>query len=287
MTPRAPRPARPWRRRLLEKFRTIVEDSRKRPPTSTSTRSGTACEPPTGASRTRRPSSSANWPSSSVQVIFVLTQAPMRNEKLTSKVTQLTELIEARGLPIADGRVHPVMALADDELDLPAHGLDTLLDATFQVVPLAARDGVNAAQQIDMARKRRHARKAVVAAASLAGVTGATPIPFANAAALVPIQAAMMAKVAAGFGLWPAEGQHRLAGRGRDPLRPGDVRRQDGRHQPAEVRARRQRGGDDHPRGRGELADDGDRHGVDRGLRPARQARPGRGGEDPRRRSSR
>ena len=186
---------------VLEKFRTIVEDSRKRPSDEHIHAIWYCVRATDGRFEDAQAEFVRELAKLNVQVIFVLTQAPMRNEKLTSKVTQLTESIEARGLPIADGRVHPVMALADDEATCRPTASTRCSMPPFRSSRSRPATTLNAAQQIDMARKRRHARKAVVAAASLAGVTGATPIPFADAAALVPVQAAMMAKVAAGFGL--------------------------------------------------------------------------------------
>jgi len=60
----------------------------------------------------------------------------------------------------------------------------------------AAAEALTAAQKIDPARKAKAAEKAVNAATAAATGAGFTPIPFADAAVLVPIQIGMMAKIA-------------------------------------------------------------------------------------------
>ena len=61
---------------------------------------------------------------------------------------------------------------------------------------MEATDALVAAQKIDPARKAEAAEKAVKAATAAATAAGFTPIPFADAAILVPIQISLMAKIA-------------------------------------------------------------------------------------------
>lgn len=94
-----------------------------------------------------------------------------------------------------------VMAASDHFNQQVEHGLKDLLDATFLVVPQGVTAALAAAQKVDMARKRKEAHTVVQAASALALTVGAVPIPFADAALLVPIQLGMMAKVAAIYGV--------------------------------------------------------------------------------------
>jgi uncharacterized protein (DUF697 family) len=98
------------------------------------------------------------------------------------------------------------MAEEDQFSDHPAHGLRELLDATFSAAPDGVEAAITAAQQIDLDRKAKEARKLIKPAAAAAAATGATPIPFADAAILVPIQIGLMAKTAAIFGLGIRQG---------------------------------------------------------------------------------
>ena len=63
-------------------------------------------------------------------------------------------------------------------------------------MPESAQTALAAAQRIDRELKRREARSVITAATAAAATVGATPIPFTDAALLVPIQMGMMASIA-------------------------------------------------------------------------------------------
>jgi uncharacterized protein (DUF697 family)/predicted GTPase len=135
-------------------------------------------------------------------VMFVLTQVHRRDGEIHPEVLKLAASIEERGLPLApSNRVFFTMAVADEWGGWEAHGLHELLDATFRVAPDGVANALTAAQKIDLARKAARARVYVKGAAVSAAAAGATPIPFSDAALLVPIQTGMMAKIGAIFGL--------------------------------------------------------------------------------------
>lgn len=134
-------------------------------------------------------------------VLLVLTQVPKRGEQVRPDVLELAAAIEAQDLPVVGGRPFLTMALPEPFDGLPAHGLAEVLDATEAAAPESVRAAFVAAQQIDMERKRRSARAAIGTAAGLAGAAGATPVPFADAAMLVPIQVTMMARIAVVYGV--------------------------------------------------------------------------------------
>lgn len=137
-----------------------------------------------------------------VPVIVVLTQVGLRNGRLHPVALKLAESIEQRGLPISpDGRVFPVMAQADEFEGHETHGLEDLLDATFRVAPDGVHRALIAGQVIDMDRKEKASRRIVQGAAVAAASAGAVPIPFSDAAALIPIQVGMFAGVTVTYGL--------------------------------------------------------------------------------------
>lgn len=142
-------------------------------------------------------------------VIFVLTQVP-RNAQgaIHSEAIEFAQYIAGLGLPLAaGGRVFLTNAKADPFLATVIFGLQELLDATFDTIPEAATAALSAAQQLDWGRKRQAAKKIITASAASALATGATPIPFSDAAILVPLQIGMIARLTAAYGSRMASAQ--------------------------------------------------------------------------------
>ena len=145
--------------------------------------------------------------SEGLPIVFVLTQVHRRDGEIHPSAIELADSILARRLPLApDNRVFFTMALPDTWGGWEAFGLQELLDATFRVAPEGVANALTAAQKIDLARKAARARLYVKGAALSAAAAGATPIPFSDAALLVPIQTGLMAKIAAIFGLGVKKG---------------------------------------------------------------------------------
>ena len=96
-----------------------------------------------------------------------------------------------------------------EELDgghsLPPMGLRDLVDATQELLPEAFQRAFVAAQKVSLEKKEQQARNVVMVAAGAAIAAGAVPIPFADAALLIPIQIGMFAKVSAAFGFDPTK----------------------------------------------------------------------------------
>ena len=137
-----------------------------------------------------------------VPVLFVLTQVEMRDDAIRPETVKLADDVTRRGLSLSpENRVFFTMAKKDEFGGVGPHGLHELLDATFRVAPEGVRSALVAAQTIDLERKAARARQYIKPAVAAAAAAGATPIPFADAAILVPIQVGMMAKIGAVFGL--------------------------------------------------------------------------------------
>jgi uncharacterized protein (DUF697 family) len=135
-------------------------------------------------------------------VIMVLTQVPTRDGEPHPDAMELAVFIESLGLPLApDGRVVMTNAVADAFTHTPVFGLQVLLDDTYRVAPLAAQQALTAAQVVDLDRKKKAAAGVVRQSAAAAAVIGATPIPFADAALLIPTQVTMIARITASYGL--------------------------------------------------------------------------------------
>jgi uncharacterized protein (DUF697 family)/GTPase Era involved in 16S rRNA processing len=128
-------------------------------------------------------------------VLLVLTQVPKRKDDFHPDAVRLAQEISALDLPITGGVPFMTYAKSDEFAGFEAHGLQDVLDATFQVAPQGVQQALIAAQQIDFTRKRAEAKRSIEIASTAAAAAGATPIPFSDAALLVPIQLTMMASV--------------------------------------------------------------------------------------------
>jgi len=134
-------------------------------------------------------------------VILVLTQVPRSGDRVHPDAEALAARIADLGLPIADGLIHYTMALDDDFSGQTAYGLQEVLDATFRGAPDGVAHALTAAQSIDFQRKRDRAEAAIKLATGAATTAGASPIPFSDAAILVPLQLTMMASIAVTYGI--------------------------------------------------------------------------------------
>jgi len=132
-------------------------------------------------------------------VIIVLTQVPTRSLQAHPDAQQFAEYIASLELPVQ--AIVLTNALEDAFTDSEVFGLQTLLDQTYRMAPEAARQALTAAQVIDVGRKKKAAAGIVRQSAAAAAVIGATPIPFADAALLVPTQLSMIARITAAYGL--------------------------------------------------------------------------------------
>lgn len=131
-----------------------------------------------------------------VPVIIVLTQA--FSEK---KAQEMKKVIEAENLDVK--KVVPVLAQdyeVDDEYLKKAYGMDNLIEVMQEVMPDNLIDTLMHVQQVNLSKKQEKSQAAVVTAAASAAVAGASPIPFSDAAVLVPIEATMLASITVIFG---------------------------------------------------------------------------------------
>jgi uncharacterized protein (DUF697 family)/GTP-binding protein EngB required for normal cell division len=129
-----------------------------------------------------------------VPVIGVVTKA-RADQGFRAEVQRLLPL--ARNV-VSVRAMHEVL---DEGAELPPRGLPELVDVTMNVIPEAHQTAFVAAQRVSLALKQKRARKVVAGAAAAAAAVGATPIPFADAALLVPIQIGMLVGISSTFGL--------------------------------------------------------------------------------------
>ena len=132
-----------------------------------------------------------------VPVIVVLTQSYSKID-----ATSLMREIEKENLPIVN--IVPVLAEnydIDDEYTAKAYGLDRLSEIMNSVIPEAVQKTFVAVQKANLELKKGKAQAVVATSAVAAAATGAVPIPFSDAAVLVPEQIAMLGGITAVFGV--------------------------------------------------------------------------------------
>jgi len=139
-------------------------------------------------------------------VIIVMSQVPVLQRdglwEIHPEARAFAKYIESLNLPtFGNGQVFMTNAVPDSFSGTVVYGLQELLDATYEVVPLAAQSALTAAQSVDGARKKDAAAAVIKQATVVATGIGAIPIPVADAALLVPNQVAMIARITAIYGL--------------------------------------------------------------------------------------
>ena len=136
-------------------------------------------------------------------VIIVLTQVPTKDGQIHPDALEFADFIDGLGLGVA-GPAVITNALEDQFSSSPVYGLQALLNSTFAIVPLVAEKALTAAQIIDLGRKKKAVDAIIKQACTFAVGVGATPIPFADAALLIPNQITMIARITAAYGLPPS-----------------------------------------------------------------------------------
>ena len=131
-----------------------------------------------------------------IPVVIVLTQSFGKDFKILEKY------IQDLNLPVKG--VRSVLARdleISDEFVLPAFGLKELVDMTFDCLPEAAHAAFINAQKVNIERKLESANRAVFPFVTAAFAEGFNPLPFADAALLVPTQLGMLARLTVMFGI--------------------------------------------------------------------------------------
>lgn len=128
-------------------------------------------------------------------VIAVITKA-RRDDGFSAEVLRLLPPVK---------NVRRVRARAEEFDDpgysLPPMGLDDLVAATVEVLPEGIGDAIVAAARRSSELKRQRAERVIGAFAVKAAAAAATPVQFADALMLVPIQISMLAGISVVYGL--------------------------------------------------------------------------------------
>lgn len=132
-----------------------------------------------------------------VPIIVLLTQAIPKK-----KAAEMKNLVEKENLDIV--KVVPVLAQDmdfDEEYIARAYGLDQLIDIMAEVLPDGLQNTLQNVQKVSLESKKRAAQAVVATAVAGSFGEGFAPIPFSDAALLVPTQVGMIAGITVIFGL--------------------------------------------------------------------------------------
>lgn len=132
-----------------------------------------------------------------VPIIVVLTQSCPKE-----KAQKMKALVEKENLDIV--KVVPVLAQDmdfDEEYTAKAYGLDKLVDIMSESLPDELQDTLQNVQKVSLEAKKKYSQIAVASAVAAAFGEGFAPIPFSDAALLIPTQVSMIASITAIFGM--------------------------------------------------------------------------------------
>jgi small GTP-binding protein len=134
--------------------------------------------------------------SEKVPVILVLTQSySKQSEKFQKTLEEMNLNVKSIQRVLASD--YPI----DDDYSVRARGLKELVGKTYEVLPEAVKKSFVNAQRVDIEKKKTTAKNWVKSYIAGSFGAGFTPIPFADAAVLVPIQVTMLAHITAIFGI--------------------------------------------------------------------------------------
>lgn len=133
--------------------------------------------------------------SAKLPVVVVLTQSVFSTSK------ELEKIIDDLNLQISGIQRIIAEPYEDEDIFKDRFGLKELVEMTYQILPEGVRRSFNNAQKVHIEKKVDEARSWSIGYITSAFGVGFTPIPFADAAILAPIQVAMIAHITTIFGV--------------------------------------------------------------------------------------
>ena len=132
-----------------------------------------------------------------VPIIVVLTQSCPKK-----KAAEMKRLVERENMDIV--KVVPVLAQDmdfDEEYVARAYGLNRLIDVMSEALPSELQETLQNIQKVSLESKKKMAHAAIVTAVAAAFGEGFAPIPFSDAALLIPTQVSMIGAITVIFGM--------------------------------------------------------------------------------------
>lgn len=144
-----------------------------------------------------------NEVSCEVDVVLVITKSYRKkhSERLLKAIEQDYPGLRVKKKVIVLAQDECPEDCEDDETPKKAYGMDTLVEVTAQLLPESAQKAWCNAQKASMNLKVSQAQALVLTTATASFGEGYVPVPFSDAALLVPTQVGMLAGITAIFGI--------------------------------------------------------------------------------------
>ncbi|KIL44294.1 YcjF family protein [Jeotgalibacillus soli] len=137
-----------------------------------------------------------NQLSEKAPIFLVLTQSfGISAEEFKKSLENMN--LDVKGIQLVLAEPYKIHA----DYTIPPYGLKELVGRTYEVLPQSVKKAFNNAQKVDIDKKVKEAQSWSVGYIGTSFGAGFTPIPFADAAVLVPIQVGMLAHITAIFGV--------------------------------------------------------------------------------------
>jgi len=148
-----------------------------------------------------------NEVASEVDVILVVTKSYKRkhSERLIKAIERDYPGLKVKNKVIVLARNEDPDDCDDGDTPKKAFGLDTLVEVTAQIIPESAQKAWCNAQKASMNLKAQRAHALIMATVTASFAEGYMPVPFSDAALLVPTQVAMLAGITAIYGVSVSE----------------------------------------------------------------------------------
>jgi len=140
----------------------------------------------------------------SVPIIIVITKSYSRPER-EANIKMVKEAFEKYGSKsntLID--IIPVIAESyyiDDDICAPPEGIEQLIEISNNILPEGKKATESDIAKYTLKRKRAFAQSLVVTSTTSASIVGAVPIPFADAAVLVPLETLELSAIAKIYGI--------------------------------------------------------------------------------------
>lgn len=142
-----------------------------------------------------------------IPVIVVITKANSKESAFKQEVENLTEGKAKKVIAIrAEAISVETDETEDGEMKLPKFGLKDLVNESLKLIPESQRYAFIAAQKVSIEKKKDQVNNIIHVSATTAAGASANPIPFSDAALIIPIQIAMIIKITHTYGIPLQEG---------------------------------------------------------------------------------
>jgi len=136
-----------------------------------------------------------------IPVIIVLTQSA-KGEKTRTFMTQIKQCFADNPVDIVPIMAVPKVVHSEvSDVNIRAHGLDALVNRSYDLLPESVAKTFAAFQNVNIELKIEHAQKATIAYSGAVALAAVIPLPIADSFVMTALQVGMMAHITVCFGV--------------------------------------------------------------------------------------